>query len=458
MSYPDIPEKILLAAEKAPTRTAYEYKDRQISYKELSEKGRGLASFLCEDKAPVLIYGHKAPEFIIGIIACLIAGRCYIPCDISIPRERVKRVAELSGAGLVISTEEGISADINLPEISVERLRELMEGEKISSVPHGDENAYIIFTSGSTGAPKGIPVRRESLQNFCGYAERFLDKDIHTGHALFSFDLSVADIFPPLLSGHTIIETDEPPEKDTGSFVCTPSFLRLCLLSRRFSRDTFPSLGTILCCGEVLPRDTAKKCLDRFGEIRLINAYGPAECCCFVTACEVKKEYLNGDIPVGDGNNACNTELREGEIFISGKSAAMGYITLAPSSENFRDNGYYTGDTGEIREGRLYFTGRKSGGYVKYSGFRVELSEIESAIMEIDGISDCICAAVTDSFGQARCIKAFAVREKPLSAERIKDILAQKLPRYMIPKTVDFIDSVPMTPNGKSDKNALLNI
>lgn len=304
MSYSDIPHKILLAAEKFPGRTAYEYNGCFITYKELLDKSAGLAAHLCKDRSPVLIYGHKSPDFIIGITACLIAGRCYIPCDISVPLERVKRIVKLSGTGLVICTEEEISADSDIPEIRSEKLCRLYETKGISPVSEGDENAYIIFTSGSTGEPKGIPVRRESLLNFCGYAERFLKSDIHTGHALFSFDLSVADIFPALTQGHTVIETDTPPEKDTGSFVCTPTFLRLCLLSEGFSRDNFPSLETIICCGEVLPTETARKCFERFGDIHLINAYGPAECCCFVTAYEVTKDGLSGNIPVGDGENA----------------------------------------------------------------------------------------------------------------------------------------------------------
>lgn len=448
MNYSDIPEKILLAAKKFPWRSAYEYNGSFVTYNELAEKAEGLAAYLCRDSSPVLIYGHKSPDFIIGITACLIAGRSFVPCDISIPRERVKRIAALSGAGLVICTEEGLSADLDIPEISVGELQKLYESKGISPVSEGDENAYIIFTSGSTGEPKGIPVRRESLQNFCGYAERFLKSDVHTGHALFSFDLSVADIFPALTQGHTLIETDAPPERDTGSFVCTPTFLRLCLLSESFSRDNFPSLETILCCGEVLPCETARKCFERFGDIRLINAYGPAECCCFVTAYEVTIDGLSGDIPIGDGNNACNVEVREGEIFISGISAARGYLDPSMQSQGFRDNGYYTGDMGEFREGRLYFKGRKNG-FVKYSGFRVELSEIEGEIMKINGISDCACVSLPDSFGQARCIKAYVVTNAPVSAGDIKNSLALRLPRYMIPKIVEFVSSVPMTANGK---------
>ena len=449
MNYSDIPHKILLAAESFPERTAYEYKDSLITYCELAGKAAALAKYICKDRSPVLIYGHKSPDFIIGITACLIAGRCFVPCDISIPLERVKKIGGLSAAGLVICTEEGLSADMDIPELSVSELHRRYEGKGISPLSEGDENAYIIFTSGSTGEPKGIPVRRESLLNFCGYAERFLKSNVHTGHALFSFDLSVADIFPALTRGHSLIETDAPPEKDTGSFVCTPTFLRLCLLSEGFSRDNFPSLETILCCGEVLPCETAKKCFERFGDIRLINAYGPAECCCFVTAHTVTKDDLRGSIPIGDGNNACNTEIREGEIFISGISVSRGYITPSAQQSSFRDNGYYTGDMGELREGKLIFLGRKNG-FVKYSGFRVELSEIEAEIMKINGVDDCACVSIPDSFCQARCIKACVVTNRAISADEIKDKLAKSLPRYMIPKIIEFAACIPMTANGKS--------
>lgn len=448
MNYKDIPEGILLAAEKFPRRTAYEYMGSFITYNELAGRAAGLGAFLCRDSSPVLIYGHKSPDFIIAVTACLIAGRCFVPCDISIPPERVKKIGGLSGAGLVICTEKGLSADMNVPELSAAELHRLYGGKGISPLSEGDENAYIIFTSGSTGEPKGIPIRRESLMNFCGYAGRFLKSDVHTGHALFSFDLSVADIFPALTGGHTLIETDAPPEKDTGSFVCTPTFLRLCLLSGDFSREKFPSLETILCCGEALPRETAGKCFERFGDIRLINAYGPAECCCFVTAHTVTRDDLCGDIPIGDGNNACNVEVRKGEIFISGISVARGYLHPSEHSDCFRDNGYYTGDMGELRDGKLYFKGRKNG-FVKYSGFRVELSEIEREILKINGISDCACVSLPDSFGQARCIKAYVVTSAPLSLKEIKDSLSLRLPHYMIPKLIEFVSAIPMTANGK---------
>lgn len=104
---------------------------------------------------------------------------------------------------------------------------------------------------------------------------------------------------------------------------------------------------------------------------------------------------------------------------------------------------------GELREGKLYFMGRKNG-FVKYSGYRVELSEIEAEIMKINGVEDCACVSLPDSYGQARCIKACVVTKASISANEIKDRLAKRLPRYMIPKIIEFADSVPMTANGKS--------
>ncbi len=450
--YDELPVRILANAERFPARTAYVFENRSISYGQLAEYSRSLGYYLSKDRSPVVIYGHKSPEFIICILACLISGRCYIPCDTSIPVSRVKKLANPSGADMLIFTEEGDCPGILSCELSRKELRECFSHEGISPVTSGDENAYIIFTSGSTGDPKGIPVRRESLMNFCGYADSFLCGAVHTGHALFSFDLSVADIFPTLLSGGTLIETDGIPLSDTDSLVCTPTFLRLCLLSDRFTEINLPSLKTVLCCGEVLPADTAEKLFERFGDIRLINAYGPAECCCFVSAYEVKKGD-NAPLPVGNCKNACNIGIRNGEIFISGASVSRGYISPC-GNDSFRDGGYYTGDMGEIRDGMLYFLGRK-GGFVKRSGYRIELSETESEIRQINGVSDCICIAVPDGMGQARSIKAFVILSEDISPVQIKQQLALRLPAYMLPNVIKAVPYFPLTPNGKIDYKAL---
>ena len=445
--------KMLDAAEKNPEKTAYIYGEQSITFRQLKNGAMSVAAHIENEFSPVVIYGHKSPLYIISVFACLICGRTYIPCDVSCPNERLADIIRLSGASLMLLTEtDNSSADI--PIIGKSRLKEISAGQTDFVLRENkNKTAYIIFTSGSTGIPKGIPVSIDSLEGFIDYGSGILPPTgIFAGHALFSFDLSVADIFLSITGGCTFMAIDEPMKGDYSVLVCTPTFLRFCLCGTAFCRENLPKLETVLCCGEVLPAATAKLLLKRFDGIRLINAYGPAECCCFVCAADIKPEDTDNQLPVGVmDNTACNIEIRNREIFISGRSAGTHY--LGGYEGGFRDDGFYTGDSGIIRDGRLFFAGRLDSTMIKYSGFRIELGEIEHQMGMIDGIDSCICTADTDEHGQARIIRAFAVTELPVP--EIKKQLESKLPHYMIPRIITRVNSLPVSVNGKCDRNIL---
>lgn len=450
--------KILSAAGRSPDKTAYICDNESITYGELAKRAAALASFLDSTGSPVLIYGHRSPYMITGMLACLICGRAYIPCDISIPQERIRMMMKLSGAATVIAAEGSVTAeDINI--ITADDIKALPVRDH---TVFSDSNAaaYIIFTSGSTGVPKGIEIRRRSLDNFADYAEKVYFPDgggenmVMGGHALFSFDLSIADIFVTLAAGGTLYSFDKIPSRNINILTCTPAFLRMCLLSKDFSPENYSALHTVLCCGETLPVRTAAALKDRFGDIRLINAYGPAECCCFVCAHEIGSEDIlrceNG-LPIGDINfTASEISFKNGEIFIKGESASGRYIV--GDQGGFSEGGYYTGDRGIIREELIYFDGRIKDGMIKYSGYRIELGEIESALCGINGIKDCCVRAVTDKNGTVTLLKAEIVCSGEINSAAIKNELARRLPAYMIPKVIEKSDIIPVSRNGKTQK------
>lgn len=429
--------RIFDAARRFPHKTAYIYEEDFITYKELSESAERLAERLKGGTAPVIIYGHKSPGMIISILACLICERPYIPCDVCIPHERIRRIAEQSGADTLADCRSGI-----------ELIR--LNGKGCNIPPH---TAYIIFTSGSTGSPKGIYILRKSLERFISYGEsvyRMNSSAVPGGHALFSFDLSVADIYLSLCGGRTFHAFDRVPPQDITALTCTPTFLRMCLLSGDFSPKNYPSLRTVLCCGEVLQKTTAEKFMTRFKGTRLINAYGPSECCCFVSAHDVTCEDITSprSVPVGDTEHTASpVSIKNGEIFIGGISAAGGYLD---GGGGFGDGGYYTGDSGNAAEGKLFFNGRINGGMIKYSGYRIELSEIEEAIRRAEGVADCTVSPVYDEKGQVTMLKAAVISDCDTGAAQIKNYLARHLPAYMIPKVIERTESLDVTPNGKA--------
>lgn len=452
--YEYIPMKIRESCERFPDKIAYSYGDESITYSELLLKAMPLAEYLSGGTSPVVICGHRSPLFIISIFACLLCGRAYVPCDISIPFERINAIASASKSQTMLCTED-MEYSFELRDIVNKSMLEKIMGSNISfgCADCGDERAYIVFTSGSTGAPKGIPISRECLANFIGFALPLMTGEQWAGHALFSFDLSVADIYIPLISGGTLREIEAHEWGDYSVLCCTPSFLRLCLCGSAFGRDRLKRLERVICCGEVMPAKTARLFMERFPEVQLINAYGPAECCCFVTYHTVTAaDVESGDIPVGDMDCCdCRVEIRNGEIFLGGSFADC-YID--GSKGGFADGGYYTGDGGDISDGLIRFSRRLDERMIKYSGYRIELGEIEKEISMLEGINGCVCVPVYSKEGAVMRLAAHVACEDGmrLDAAHIKRQLKSRLPVYMIPAVIEQTGQLPMTPNGKCDR------
>ena len=253
-------DKIAESVEKYPLRTAYKVGDRSITYRELWEKANVKAGQLRgEGKAPVIIYDTKEIETFTTIVACLLAGRPYVPINRTTPPERVEEITKIV---------------------------------QISDVV--EDIAYIIFTSGSTGKPKGVPISTENLDNFTQWISTLKPLSEYAGchvlnQASFSFDLSVADMYYSLFNGHSLIEMDLDATEEYSGIVplfireeinvamLTPTFIRLCLLDESFCAQNCPELRCIYSCGELLDKKTARKLMVRFPSLKLINAYGPTE-------------------------------------------------------------------------------------------------------------------------------------------------------------------------------------
>ena len=433
-------DKIAENAEKYPLRTAYRVNGRSITYRELWEKAKEKAQTLRKGgKAPFIIYDTKEIETFIDIVACLLAGRPYVPIRYTTPPERVKEIIKT----------------IQTCEIK-------------------DGTAYIIFTSGSTGKPKGVPVSTGNLDNFAQWISTLKPLAEYAGcnvlnQASFSFDLSVADMYYSLFNGHSLIEMDLDPAEEYSDIIplfvrekinvamLTPTFIRLCLLDESFSASNCPELRCIYSCGEVLDKKTARKLLDRFPSLRLINAYGPTEATSAVSGIVITEAMLQDDrpLPVGDMNtNATEIAIYDDEIVLKGKSVSPGYLGGLDGGF-FTENGmqcYRTGDLGYIHDGRLYCLGRRDS-QIKYKGYRIELMDIENNIAVIPGVLEC---AVT---GSSKTVKAFVVTEKnEYDSCYIKAELKKRVPDYMIPRTIEILDKLPMNQNGKIDRKELAEL
>lgn len=461
-----------------------------LTYDDLHNYSLRLADYLSDEgTSPVLVYGHKSSMMIICFLACLISKRAYIPCDISIPQKRIKEIIEISSAKTILCTEklntEGIKKldKTQIGTICTTQKEYQFHSHNIDM----DSIAYIIFTSGSTGKPKGVKITYSNLENFINWFTNIdtlkkTNPKVILNQAMFSFDLSVADIYYSLTKGVTLYATSRAVQQDYNRLfsalknsnaqmaVMTPSFAQLCLCDKTFNKRLLPFLKIIFFCGEILNPLTVKKLFKRFPDLHVINAYGPTEATCSVSSVEITRDMLEyNKLPIGkinslavdikivDDNNNVLPDGQKGQILLCGKSVSNGYI----KTENrcfvlsYKGQMYYTGDIGYIDNDYLYFISRKDD-MIKYKGYRIELSDIENNLCKISGVKNAVVLTNFDINKKVKSLTAYVICEKSHNKKTIKEELKQYLPDYMIPKSFYFIYNMPINLNGKIDKSELV--
>lgn len=455
-------------------RIAYKIENDCITYGELWKRASEISKKLSlQSSDPVIIYGHKSVNMIVSIISCIMAKRTYIPIETGTPEIRIKKIIKLSSAKLLIK-----NAPIDIDDIECTTLDSIANNHEHSDEQIVNQNkiAYIIFTSGSTGEPKGVPTSYDNLDNFISWISsieemKMLTKAKVLNQASFCFDLSVADIFFSFANGHTLIGLSKQAQKNyTDIFnvikrekinfiVMTPSFGKLLMLDHDFNSENYKELQCMYFCGEPLEPMMAKKLKKRFPDSDIINAYGPTEATSAVSAIAVTEDMLDKDyLPVGNINtSACEIKIENGEIILKGKSVFGGYLGNV-SGGYFTENEvncYKTGDCGYIKDDMLFCRGRKDN-QVKYMGYRIELGDIESNLLKIDGVSQAtVIAKYKSDCKTVKMIKAFIVVENNKEVSIIKSELSKLVPEYMIPKIITILDEMPLNEHGKIDRKSL---
>ncbi|MBR6020062.1 MAG: AMP-binding protein [Lachnospiraceae bacterium] len=476
-------QRMEAAANANRDRIAYKCGDRAITYGTLWDEARRCAACLRrQGSSPVVLFQDKRCETVIAMVACLLAGRAYVPVDVKTPAGRVAQILEMTGAELVLTDRP-----IDAPGAAVCTLRELegLSGSSENELPVGefarelDENrvAYMIFTSGSTGEPKGVPITAANLGNFANWIAgisplcEYRNCNV-LNQASFAFDLSVADIYYALGNGHTLIanEADMRAEYDhifelferekINVAIMTPTCMKMCLLNDAFTEENFPEFRCVYFCGERLEKRTVERLFRHFPKLSVINAYGPTEATSAVSAVTITPEMLSAEevLPVGEiASAATEITVEDGEIVLRGASVFGGYLGGVEGGHFSKDgvNGYRTGDYGDIRDGKLYCGGRKDS-QIKYMGYRIELADIESNLLAIDGVADCAVTANLNAEGTVSAIRAFATVEPGgPDAAAIRSELSRRVPAYMVPKKISIVSELPVNDNGKLDRKAL---
>lgn len=476
--------------EKTPDKAAISFGDKELTYKQLNEKANQLARYLVEKgvqkETIVGLLTIHSIETVIGILGILKAGGAYLPIDADYPKERISYILKDSGTGILLANL-GLSNDIDfVGEVinldSPDIYAGIASNLKVASMT--EDIVYVIYTSGSTGKPKGTMIEHQGLVNYICWAKKMYIKDEDEVFPLYSslaFDLTVTSIFTPLISGSKIIVyRDDEDEyvlfrilKENKATIVKLTPAHLSLFKNMNNRNS--SIRRFIVGGEDLKVNLARCIHESFGgSIEIFNEYGPTET---VVGCMLHKyDYCNdirGAVPIGIPAHNVQVYILDrnlnpvptntvGEIYISGDGVAKGYLNKPElTKEKFISNPFIKGQrmykSGDLARflsgGKIEYLGR-SDHQVKIRGYRIELGEIEKYLLEYEKIKD---AVVVDFEDKEKCkyLCAFIIKKSDVSANELKDYLLKYLPGYMIPLYFIEIDEIPLTSNGKVNREML---
>ncbi len=492
-------------AAKTPEAIAVVCDGRQLTYRELNLRANQLAhrlrAFGIGPDVLAGIYVERSLELVVGMLGILKAGGAYVPLDIKNPKPRLQQqLIDLK----VLLTRAELLPQLPVFAGSVVCLdRDQPEAGRLGEAnpePLGtSENlAYVIFTSGSTGVPKGVAIRHRNLVNYAQFISRRLGLETFPDGLKFALvstvaaDLGNTCIFPALLSGGSLHVVNDELAVNPDGFAnlvsqqtidvlkITPSHLA-ALLAAKNPQAILPRRFLILG-GEALAPELVKRIRNLAGNCKIINHYGPTETTVGSLTLGEENfdlEYLPATASVPIGRPIANTQTYIldqylqpvpvgmcGQLHIGGDGVAQGYFNNPgltaekfirhPFSPDPAARLYATGDLARyLPDGRIEFFGRMDQ-QVKIRGFRIEMGEIEAAIKEHPGISQCALMVQAHEAGENRLV-AYVVPAglQPLATDGLRDFLKPKLPDYMIPAAFVTLEKLPLNANGKLDRKAL---
>jgi aspartate racemase len=499
-------ELVEATAVKAPNEIAVIHGNEQLSYLELNARANQLAHYLRKRRisrnARVGICLKRSLDFAVALLGVLKAGGTCVPLDPAYPSERLTLMLEDVAAPIVLDERGLLQANVpgGTQVVHLSEERQKIVGESRNNPFAGStpgDIAYVIYTSGSTGRPRGVLLPHAGLANYSlAAAELFA---IHPGDRMLqfcsiSFDAAIEEIFSTWVAGATLVFRMEDVSLEPGEMLGWMSQQRISVVDLPTAywhewvyaltglREKVPSsLRLVIVGGEkASPEAYATWHKVVGGRVRWINTYGPAEASVVALTYEPKLQASDkapSVLPIGRPVANARVYLLDpylnpvpvgvpGELHIGGIGVAQGYLNQPRLTEekfipdvftgNKSSRLYKTGDLGRYTEsGEIEFVGRLDN-QVKIRGFRIEPGEIESVLAKHDGVQEAAVVVREDSPGTKRlvayvvCISREAVVESDLRRH-----VQSRLPEYMMPSEFVFLDSMPLTPNGKVNRRAL---
>ncbi len=478
-----------------PDAPAVACRDVSWTYAEVDRRANAIAAWLVakdigrDDVVGILL--DPCAEMLPAILGVMKAGAAFLPIDVEYPLGRKSYLlADSPARALLTRADLADAVAYDGPRLDVATSGELAHAPRVTT--RSNDAAYVIYTSGSTGKPKGVVIEHRSLVNItCWFNDYYAlrPREGVSKYAGFSFDAGITEIFPACLGGATLVIV--PAElrlapKELSAYLEAHA-VGIAFLPTQFGEQfnrAAVSEGTLANSGVEGPRGLIENRTLRYmglgGEKlraywpvpwKIVNAYGPTEYTVYTTAHTVDRQLDN--IPIG--KPVWNTQIHildrrdrvcpigiVGELCVAGAQIARGYLHRPeltaerfvphPFARTPGERMYRTGDLARwLPDGTLEYLGRIDT-QVKVRGYRIEIGEIEQALLAIDGVANAVVIDVADDAGATQ-LAAYVVGDATTAA--ICAALAHHLPDYMIPAYFSRQDALPMTPNGKVDKRAL---
>jgi amino acid adenylation domain-containing protein len=485
-------EKIFTQVTRHPDKVAIVFDGRSLTYRELGQKVRSLASYIhargLRGNSVVAVCMHRSLDLVTSLLAVMHAGATYVPLDPDHPKSRIRQILEDAEPAFVLTDASCRDKFANFQSeqlILIEEDDWCYHADTLPEISASPDLAYIIFTSGSTGRPKGVEVRHHGLSTFLDAMAETPGLDVNDrllAVTTVSFDIAALELLLPLTVGATLFLASRKETMDGKAlgrlleenhitvFQATPATYQLLL---RADWNGCPDLK-LLCGGEALPAELASQLLGRCAE--LCNMYGPTETTIWSTIKKV--ESAQSPMPIGLPIRGTSVYVLNdqqvpvpigvpGELYIGGDGVASGYYRRPdltaerfvgdPFSSTGQARMYRTGDLVRRAEnGELFYLGRLDR-QVKIRGFRIELGEIEAAINEHENVEQCVVDVHESPDGSKRLVAYLVLKDtnRPIGVDDLRACLESRLPEYMIPTAAVPLDELPLTPNKKIDRKAL---
>jgi len=483
-----------------PDAIAAEHGDRQLTYRQLNSRANVLARTLLarglSREGIVAVVCERSLDWMAAVLGIFKAGGAYLPIEPHFPADRMRTMLARADCRFVLA-ERGSTGSLDAAVASLSGVQVLLL-DAIREEPHlegdpgipvaADQLAYVFFTSGSTGEPKGVMCEHAGMLNHL-FAKTH-DLGITAGQVVAQtapqcFDISLWQLLSAVLAGGRTLLVEQEAILDVRRFVdrivggranviqIVPSYLDVLLTYLERHPRALPDLNAVSVTGEALKKELVQRWFARQPAIPLVNAYGLTE-----TSDDTNHEVMLGvpareRIPLGRPIQNVRVYVVDehlspvplgapGEIVFSGVCVGRGYINdpertqrafLAdPHREAQRL--YRSGDFGRwLPDGRLEFLGRRDG-QVKISGFRIELGDVENALLRLPGVSNA-AVVVAGRAAPTRRLVAFYSGDRPLDADVLRQRSRDSLPEYMVPSAFHWRRTLPLTANGKVDRNGL---